>query len=38
MLRVLSAGDLCFPVAADRNIMNIEIRQEHNVQQLTSSL
>lgn len=38
MLRVVSAGDLCTPVVADRNIMNMEKRQEHGVQLLTSSL
>jgi len=38
VLRVVSAGDLCTPVAADRNITNMEIRQEHSVQQPRSSL
>lgn len=34
-LRVMSAGDFCTPVVTDRNIMKMEIRQEHNVQLLT---
>lgn len=31
----MSAGDFCTPVATDRNIMKMEIRQEHNVELLT---